>query len=276
MPSHEKETGPIPPRQERVPIVSNEKTGENAFVIRLKSDHFVNQAVPGQFFHVRVTNTLDPLLRRPISLHRLRPDSGCVDLLYKCKGAGTRLLAKKKAGETLDVIGPLGRGFPQAKGRTYLVAGGMGVAPFPALIDSLLTSCTDKPVVLLGSQTASALLCVDEMRSMGVEVQIATDDGSAGYHGNASDLTRSLDPPDTIFCCGPNPMLRALVLYALDKDIDCWVSTEERMACGIGMCRACAIRLTEGKHQRYRRVCFDGPVFSARQLSGWAKQNKQE
>lgn len=258
-------------RQERVPIVSNEKAGEDAFIIRLKSEYFSKEASPGQFFHVRVTDGLEPLLRRPLSLHRRRPDSGCVDLFYKLKGIGTRLLAQREKGETVDVIGPLGNGFPQPKGRTYLIGGGMGVAPFTAVVDHL-NGGADQPAAFVGARTASALLCVEELESMGVEVRTATDDGSAGYHGSVSDLVLSLDPPDTIFCCGPNGMVRALILYSLEKGIDCWASVEEHMACGIGMCRACAICLTGEDGESYGRVCADGPVFPARRLSAWARQ----
>lgn len=257
-------------RQERVPIVSNRSAGEDAFIIRLKSEYFANEASPGQFFHVRVSDGLDPLLRRPLSLHRRCADSGCVDLFYKLKGAGTRLLAQRQEGEILDVIGPLGNGFPQPNGRLYLVGGGMGVAPFPAIVDGL-DPAADRPLALLGARTASALLCVEELESLGVEVRTATDDGSAGFNGNVSDLVRTLDPPDTIFCCGPAGMTRAVVLYSLEKQIDCWASVEEHMACGIGMCRACAVRLTDETGEHYGRVCTDGPVFNAAQLSSWAR-----
>lgn len=262
---------PIPPRQECVTILSNEKAGDDAFIIRLRSDYFSKEALPGQFFHVRVTDTLEPLLRRPLSLHRRCQNSGCVALFYKLKGIGTRLLAQRKEGETIDVIGPLGTGFPQPKGRTYLVGGGMGVAPFPAVVDRL-NSPADQLIAFIGAKTASALLCVEELESMGVDVRTATDDGSSGYHGSIPDLVFSLDPPDTMFCCGPNSMVKALVLYSLENGIDCWASVEERMACGMGMCRACAIRLTEENGQSYGRVCTDGPVFPAHRLSDWARQ----
>lgn len=262
---------PVFARQQRVPIVSNEEAVDETYVIRLKSEYFARHAAPGQFFHVRVTDGVDPLLRRPLSLHRRHPDSDCVDLLYKLKGRGTRLLARSKPGHTLDVIGPLGHGFPQPAGRVYLAAGGMGVAPFPAVVDDLCGSAD--VTVLLGARTASALLCVDRLQSMGIDVRTATDDGTAGHHGNVSDLVASLEVPDTIFCCGPNPMLKTLVNYALAKRIHLWAAVEQHMACGMGICRGCAIQLADEGDTHYGLVCNDGPVFSATQLSVWARED---
>lgn len=261
-----------PVHQERAEIVSNEKAGEETYIIRLRSEYFSNEARPGQFFHVRVADSSDPLLRRPISLHRLRWDSRCIDLLYKLKGRGTHLLAERKPGERLDVIGPLGNGFPDPEGKLYLIAGGMGVAPFPAIVEDL---CGGGNVVdvtaFIGARTASALLCMDELESLGVTVNVATEDGSAGYHGNVSDHVKSVAVPDVIFCCGPSGMIRTIINYAIDVGVECHASVEERMGCGTGMCGACAIKLSDGNGVYYGRVCKDGPVFSASQLSEWAK-----
>lgn len=256
-------------RQERVEIVSNESIGEKTHLIRLQSEYLCREARAGQFLHVRVADTLDPLLRRPLSLHRRYEDCGRFDLLYQVHGRGTRLLAGRRAGEVLDLIGPLGKGFPVAKGRLYMVAGGMGVAPFPAVVDDLCADTT-QIVAFVGAKKESGLLCVEEFESMGVEVRVATEDGSTGFHGLVSDLLKSAEAPDTIFCCGPAPMAREIVRYALENGIACEVSMEERMACGVGMCRGCAVIVNDGEDTHYERVCADGPVFPAARLRVWA------
>jgi dihydroorotate dehydrogenase electron transfer subunit len=256
-------------RQTRARVVTNNAVAHDASVIRLESPELSSCARPGQFFHVRVTDSIDPLLRRPLSLHRCHHDSGTFDLFYKLKGQGTRILSDKQPGDEVDVIGPLGNGFPDIDGPLLIIAGGMGVAPFPAVIQHL---CPDPSVVtvLIGAANANGIFCRDEFEELGATVMTATDDGSEGFHGNAFELLKTLDPPTNIFCCGPNPMTRAIVTHALQTGITCYASVEEKMVCGVGICRACAIAISENGGISYRRVCADGPVFSAQHLSAWA------
>jgi dihydroorotate dehydrogenase electron transfer subunit len=261
-------------RQERARIISNQAAGEETFVLRLHSEYLASEVKAGQFFHVRVHDGMDPLLRRPLSLHRRSRDDGWFEVLYKIKGRGTRMLSSRQPGEELDVIGPLGKGFPAPPDVFYLVAGGMGVAPFGAVVeDARGDGVGRKAVVLIGARTKNALLCVEEFRRLGADVQVATEDGSDGFEGLVSEMLLNLPEPDAVFCCGPSGMTKSIVRYALDRGVVCYASVEERMGCGIGMCRGCAVPIVDGKDIVYRRVCKDGPVFSAQELACWAESS---
>ncbi len=240
-----------------------------AKVITFRSDYFASACSPGQFFHLRIDNSHDPLLRRPLSLHRCSRDEGTIDLLYCIKGRGTRALAQMLPGQHVDVLGPLGQGFPSPLGTTYLVGGGMGVAPLLSVAQSLPDA--SQATLLNGARTKSALLAVDSFEALDIPVTIATDDGSAGHRGTVSALLETMPLPETVFCCGPDPMLKAVIRYCLASGISCWASVEQRMACGIGMCRACAITLSREGQTIIGRVCTDGPVFAAEELAAWAE-----
>ncbi len=257
-------------QQLRARIISNRTAGEDTFIIRVESESLANSIVPGQFVHVRVHDGLDPLLRRPLSLHRRSAEQGWIELLFKVKGRGTRLLAGRAPGEDLDVIGPLGNGFPRPGDVLYMIGGGMGVAPLGAVVEDVC-GAGGKATVLIGARSKSALLCVEEFKGLGAEVRVATEDGSAGFNGLVSGLLAELPAPTAIFCCGPAGMTKAIVRYALDGDVQCWASVEERMGCGIGMCRGCAVPVVEGDGVVYKRVCRDGPVFTAGELAAWAR-----
>ena len=263
-------------RQERPPILSNDKIAPDTYRIAFQSPQLARDTLPGQFFHVRVADQTDPLLRRPLSMHRRYTDTGRIELLYKIKGRGTQLLSRRRPGECLDILGPLGNGFPSPDGDTYLIAGGMGVAPFGAVIqDASSHGSVDRLTLLIGARTHSALLCVEDFRSMGTRLEIATEDGSDGHRGLVSHLLNRLPAPQTIFCCGPAAMARSIVRYALHNAVACYASVEERMGCGVGICRACVIALSSETGPYYGRVCTDGPVFTALQLAAWASDEKE-
>jgi dihydroorotate dehydrogenase electron transfer subunit len=251
-------------------IISNRPAGEDTFIIRAESEYLANTIIPGQFVHVRVHGGLDPLLRRPLSLHRRNAGEGWIELLFKVKGRGTRILAGREPGEDLDMIGPLGNGFPRPEDVMYMIGGGMGVAPLGAVVEDVCGG-GGRAKVLIGARSRSALLCVEEFEALGADVQVATEDGSAGFNGLVSELLAELPRPGVIFSCGPSGMTKAIVRYALERDIRCWASVEERMGCGIGMCRGCAVPIVDGEGTVYKRVCRDGPVFSAEQLAAWAR-----
>jgi dihydroorotate dehydrogenase electron transfer subunit len=257
-------------KQLRARIISNREAGEDTFILRAESEYLAGAISPGQFLHIRVHDGVDPLLRRPLSLHRRSREEGWVEVLYKLKGRGTKVLAGREAGEELDVIGPLGRGFPAPEGVLYMVGGGMGVAPLGAVVEDAADS-GGGPKVLIGARTESALLCVEEFETLGADVEVATEDGTAGFKGLVSELLDGKEKPEVIFCCGPAGMTKAIVRYALSRDVRCWASIEERMGCGIGMCRGCAVPIVDGEDVVYRRVCADGPVFCERELAAWAK-----
>ncbi len=228
---------------------------------------------PGQFIHVRCSDSFEPLLRRPFSLHR--KNGGRIEILYKVVGSGTEILSRRQSGEAVDVLGPLGNGFApklstlNSQLSTILVAGGMGVAPLVALAQELSKKKTQKLRVLIGACSKSRILCEEEFRALGAEVSISTEDGSKGAKGLITDrlnfLLSTLNSQlSTIYACGPNAMLKALSRIANAKRIPCQVSLEERMACGVGACLGCPVKVKAGE---YKMVCKDGPVFDAEEIA---------
>jgi len=208
-----------------------------------------------------------PLLRRPFSIHKA--GGSVIEILYEVIGKGTEILAKRKAGEHLDIIGPLGNGFSfqlsaKSRYRPVLVAGGMGVAPLVFLAQKLKNY---KGLVLIGARTKKQILCEKEFQKAGFDVKIATDDGSAGFRGRVTDLLEDLlqapsDKLRAIYACGPRPMLKEISRLAGKYKIPSQISLEEHMACGIGACLGCAVNTEEGS----RRVCREGPVFKAQEI----------
>ncbi len=250
-------------------------------------------ARPGQFIEVKVNNGGDPLLRRPLGVHKVRGEK--VEVLYEIVGRGTQILSEKKPGEYLDVIGPLGNGFrfdppvfPLSKGgieggsTPILVAGGMGVAPLVFLAEKLMESKIQNPkskiIVLIGAKTKNGILCEKEFKKFGCEVKIATDDGSLGFHGRVTDLLNSilrvssLEPRiPSIYACGPKPMLKELCGITAKYNVPAQVSLESHVACGIGACLGCVVKTNDGIRSTndgfiYKRVCQEGPVFNAKEV----------
>lgn len=258
-------------------IASNEKTGECFYRMRLTSPYLAKEAKPGQFVEVRCAEGVNPLLRRPLGVHRVTSDG--IEVLYEVAGAGTGLLSQKRQGEELDIIGPLGKGFETdpAADISILVAGGIGVAPLMALAEELKAKGGQKVHVLIGARKASHILCEKEFRSLGCIVKISTDDGSKGHRGFVTDPLRKLLAeskvdtflPDfrrvTVYACGPTGMLKAVSGIAQELGIKCQVSLEERMACGVGVCLGCPVKVSSDGG--YRMVCRDGPVFDSTEIA---------
>ena len=220
-------------------------------------------AVPGQFISM-YTNDGSKLLPRPISICEIDREQGMLRVVYRVTGenTGTEEFSKMKAGDTLPVIGPLGNGFPleAAKGKkAFLMGGGIGVPPILELARQI--DCEKQ--IIVGYRDAQTFL-KKEFEQNGT-VYISTEDGSVGTKGNVMDAIREnqLDA-DIIYACGPTPMLRAIKDYAEGKGIPCYISLEERMACGIGACLACVCKSKEVDHHSHvhnKRICKDGPVF---------------
>lgn len=198
-------------------------------------------------------------------------------MLVEVVGRGTALLEQKSPGETLMVLGPLGVPFdlPEAGAETgehLLVMGGVGSAPFPSLAEALLER-GQRVRAFVGARTADALLCVEDFRELDVPVEVATDDGSEGYHGFVvGPLERYLDGGGgdgaRLYACGPTPMMRAVHDIAVAANLPLQVSFEAPMACGIGVCLSCVLRVVDESAEgwRYARCCREGPVFDSRKL----------
>ncbi|MGA7159509.1 MAG: dihydroorotate dehydrogenase electron transfer subunit [Bacteroidota bacterium] len=251
--------------QEHAPIRTVKEIGLNIFQLSFLSSSISLSALPGQFVNVKVEDSAVPLLRRPFSIFSVERET--VSIIFNVIGLGTKLLSQKKPGETLDVLGPLGKGvFPdndKAVKTALLVAGGLGVAAFPFLNSRLRKTKT--VVSFLGARTSSNVVRI------GLDnIHIATDDGSEGLHGTVVDLLKNflnehpIDGP-RIYTCGPTAMMREVAKVSREKNIPCSVALECEMACGIGLCQGCPVE-TVNHEKKYRLVCKDGPVFEASEI----------
>jgi dihydroorotate dehydrogenase electron transfer subunit len=259
-------------------VLRNEEITEDIFRLTLMAPEIAEAAMAGQFVMVRASNDLGPpLLRRPFSIHQAAAD-GRIRILFKAVGKGTRFLSGLRTGDTLSLVGPLGRGFrpPNQSESICLVGGGMGIAPLFYLAQQiLLASPQPKDIkVLLGAATAEELaVLLADFAALGVNVFAATDDGSLGHHGLVTDLLRdnlNHDIPWHVYSCGPHLMMGAISRYCADQQWPCQVSLESLMACGISACLGCAIRGAQpaaNSGRPYLHVCKDGPVFEAGEVA---------
>lgn len=249
-------------QKESALIVSQECIAANIFSMWIQTERIASEAMPGQFISM-YTKDGSKLLPRPISLCEIEKEKKLIRVVYRVtgEGTGTEQFSKLKAEERIDILGPLGNGFPmEAAGNknVMLIGGGIGVPPMLELAKQL----AGKKVLVMGYRDEQFLS--KEFASHG-EYYIATEDGSAGTKGNVMDaIIENHLSADIIYACGPSPMLRAVKQYAEGKNIVCYISMEERMACGIGACLACVCRSKEidgHSHVHNKRVCKDGPVF---------------
>jgi dihydroorotate dehydrogenase electron transfer subunit len=261
-------------------VIGNPGVAQDHFRLTLRLPPSFATPQPGQFVMIRDPERGEPLLPRPLSVYGFHREGGqaILDLLYRAAGRGTSLFSRMKPGALLAVLGPLGRGFTVRRDvrKTILLAGGVGVAPLTYLLhggclrDASLQRT--KITVYVGARTVELLTGLDRLEGF-CDLRIATDDGSAGYHGLVTELLRcdlgSCEPEETmIYACGPTPMVRSLADIVRKTAIRCEVSLEERMACGIGACLGCAVEIADGNGKSaYRRVCHDGPVFDIREIA---------
>ncbi|MHB8842368.1 MAG: dihydroorotate dehydrogenase electron transfer subunit [Candidatus Aquicultor sp.] len=252
--------------QVKADILSKEEVIPGVFSLTIVSPEISRNAKPGQFVHILCGSENDNfVLRRPFSIHRVVPGRA-FEILFKVVGKGTEALSKAKIHESLDVIGPLGNSFTYSERieSALLIAGGLGVAPLIFLAEELAERYV-KLYPMVGAQAKSQLLRYIDFKRMGKKTYAATEDGSLGHKGTVVDLlNRTIHQirPQVIYACGPKGMLRKIAETADDFGIDCQVSLEAKMACGIGVCLGCACVTKEG----YKMVCKDGPVFNARDL----------
>ena len=243
-------------------VVSQESIGAGIYSMWIQTDRIAADAKPGQFVSL-YTNDKSKILPRPISLCEIDKENGRLHLVYRVtgQGTGTDEFSQMKAGDTIPVLGPLGNGFPlhEAEGkRVFLMGGGIGIPPMLQTAKEL----NGQKTAILGYR--DELFLNDEFQAY-ADVCVATEDGSTGTKGNVMDAIReNALEADVIFACGPTPMLRAIKAYAEEKNIPCWISMEERMACGVGACLACVCKSKEidsHSHVHNKRICKDGPVF---------------
>lgn len=222
---------------------------------------------PGQFLFLRPGPGLVPLLRRPFGIHAV-DDDGLVWLLFEVKGEGTAVLAQRMVGEDLDVLYPLGSGFPinvHDTGR-LLVAGGMGLPPIHFLACELRRRGLPFRLVY-GARDATGLVLRDEIRALDPAAHLCTDDGSAALPGRVTEHLPELPPGSTIYAVGPEAMMRAVAAAARSTGQRCYVSLEEHMACGVGVCMGCVAQVQQPAAGSVKRICVEGPVFDVEELT---------
>lgn len=261
-------------------VISQEALADGVFSMWIEAGPIAASAKPGQFISV-YTKDAGRLLPRPISLCQVDREQGRLRIVYRVAGAGTEEFSGYGEGDGIEVMGPLGNGFPLDGGfptdggrlpdggclpvgkKAFLIGGGIGIPPMLELARQLKA---EKQMVL---GYRDALFLNREFEPFG-KVYVATEDGSAGTRGNVLDAIRENRlTADVIYACGPTPMLRAVKAYAQEQGIPCWLSLEERMACGIGACLACVCKtkdVDEHSHVNNRRICKDGPVFAAQEV----------
>lgn len=249
--------------KETAVIVEQKEIATDIYSLWLQTDKIAGDAVPGQFLSV-YSNDESRMLPRPISICEV--DKGRLRLVYRIAGKGTAEFSGYEVGEKLEVVGPLGNGFPLDRGyeKVFLIGGGIGVPPMVELSKQM----PGEKQIVVGYRN-SELFLKEELDANG-KLYIATEDGSVGTKGNVIDAIRENGlTADAIFACGPTPMLRALKAFAEEKGMDCFLSLEERMACGIGACLACVCKsmdVDEHTNVNNKRICKDGPVFAAEEI----------
>lgn len=259
---------------ETVRILANREVAEDFYLARLAAPHIAGQALPGQFINLKVNSGVTPFLRMPLSVCDVDPEAGYIDVLYQETGPKTEALCKQSIGVELCCLGPLGHPFiqPEKDTECVLVGGGIGVPPMIFLGRTLMRAGFDV-ALLIGARSATKHLSDELLKGTAVRLGRATDDGSLGHRGLVTDLLRKeLESTGSkaVYTCGPHAMIEAVADVSKEFDVACQVSLEEYMACGIGICVGCVVRVenAEGKTEYgdYKRICVDGPVFDAREI----------
>lgn len=255
-------------KQEKSTVVEHNNFQGDYRILRLSAPEVGPLVKPGQFLHLLIPQLGERLLRRPFSIYKA--DAEGVSILYKPVGRGTESMIPLQPGDTVDIIGALGNGFPAlGSGKVpVLVAGGYGNA-------ALYLKAKEAPVkgvAFFGGRTAQDILCVDEFKALGWDVRPTTDDGSLGKKGL---VTTAFDPwmaeqenvqALELFVCGPNPMLKAMGDRAIEHGFTAWLSMDKNMACGVGACLTCVIKRKTADGWEWARCCKDGPVFESREI----------
>jgi dihydroorotate dehydrogenase electron transfer subunit len=252
-------------------VLGQKEVAAGIFLLDFEAPDLADKSHPGHFVHLRTAEGWDPLWRRPFSIHRISEDEGRVRILYRKVGRGTSRMQAFKTGDTINLIGPLGKPFDLtgAFHTAVIIAGGLGIAPVFFLADRLVDA-GKKTILLWGVRRSGELYGLDELKKRGVDVRTATEDGSAGFRGCVTDLLKAflsatvpLASPMG-FACGPTPMLSTLKEIVRGTGFRWQASLEERMACGAGVCQGCAVRI---QNQGYQMVCSDGPVFELEEIA---------
>ena len=246
-------------------ISGNDEVAPGHFVLKVESSELASLVQPGQFAQIKCGDEKAIILRRPLSFYKI--EGKTLFFLYKVIGKGTGILKMRSPGEDISILGPLGRGFWfRANGKKkIIIAGGVGIAPFPFLISEMISKAKINPgdiVLIYGAKKKEFLIGLDEFRKTGISLYPSTDDGSEGFKGTTAELLSKLRKEGGLkdgdyFGCGPGIMMKGIVEITKKWGERVQVSLEERMGCGVGACLSC-VKKINGK---YLRICTDGPVF---------------
>lgn len=241
-------------------VLQNKQHTKDIYVLDLVGDFPYDQVQPGQFVNVKIGTGVEHPLRRPLSIASCNIKKETLTLVYRVVGAGTSWLSQREDGDFIDILGPLGNGFPlptKLNSKVLVVGGGVGIPPLYQLVKEIepLASQVD---IILGFKDQSDCFWVKEFSDFG-EVTVCTEDGSFGERGFVTDTFNHNQNWNYLYSCGPKPMLQALKNRFSGMEIEGFVSLEERMACGVGACSGCTVLTSDGLGTR--RVCKDGPVF---------------
>lgn len=246
--------------KEKALVISQKAAAPGVWDLWIQTERIAALAKAGQFISLYCADS-SRLLPRPISICEINKEEGWIRLVYRVAGRGTEEFSRLRAGDRVTVLGPLGNGFPLKSGKAILIGGGIGIPP---MLELAKERAGDNQIV--AGYANDDLFLYKDLKPLG-SMYVSTDDGSFGVHGTVIDAIREADlSADVIYACGPKPMLRAVKEYAMEKNIECWLSMEERMACGIGACLGCVcktVKTDEHSKVHNARICKDGPVFNA-------------
>lgn len=253
-------------------LVKKEQLKPDIYKFSVKAPSIVKEAKPGNFIEIRVTDQLDPFLRRPISIYNLDRENGILEFIFQVKGKGTEILAKREEGKTVDIVGPIGYGTFKYEDyeKIAIIGGGIGVFPLYEL--AKCAKADDKNVTTyLGFRSKDFVVLEEEFAKVSDELILTTDDGSYAQKGFAINyLEKDIEAGkiDAIYACGPLLMLKAVQKLAIEKELPCQISLEEKMACGLGVCLGCAVKTAKSPKDapEYWHVCKAGPVFNAKDV----------
>ena len=257
--------------QQEIELLQNEQIAERTFRLRFRSPEIASATAAGQFVMLRLAGRDDPLLGRAFAVYDLDEQAGTVDIVYIVVGKMTGILAESPVGTRLTVWGPLGNGFSAfGQDHVVLVCGGVGITPM--LLTAKAAKAAGKKVTLCyGARNEGAFVPVEAFEALGVDVRFATEDGSRGRKGFVTDVMaevlEEVKTDSVVASCGPEPMLAAVAELTEKRDVPCYVSLENTMSCGVGICFGCVCKTRDAAGKTdYRRTCVEGPVFDARKV----------
>ena len=260
------------PKQILAQLLKKEEIIKDVYKYSVIADEIVNIAKPGQFIEIRVSEQTEPFLRRPISIYNLDKENGILEFIVQVKGKGTELLSRKEIGDKIDIIGPLGFGsfkFSQYE-KIAIIGGGIGIFPLYELAKQAKENGKEVHGYL-GFRNKEFVMLEKEFQGVTDKLVITTDDGTYANKGFAIDYLKEdieAEKYECIFACGPIPMLRAVKEYTDNRNINCQISLEEKMGCGLGVCLGCAVKTAKSPKEtpEYFHVCKGGPVFNAKDV----------